>query len=408
MHDYKIRSIIPIGLMLGFLISGFTGYASSTVTDETEPYVFEHAEASEKWIERTQDHDISQSLGIKYSDDKFGYYYGDTVATGVCHDSGIISNTETDSGFVLSVIDKDSVSVKFYNNSDDDVKPVLVAADVGGKIVTSRIARDEYIIKGYSRCKDGSGFIDMKLSNGYTLEAGVLKENGKLYVCNITNSEYKARTIVKGSKTTREFFEEQGLTPEDCVSTDPIYYPIVPVNKGEKTDVEPWIEQSDEIVEEDWTDAHKLYALYSWCLDNFAYDSWIINIGEHSRWFHYNDFTGKRYFSKTHVGVCEDFSQALAIMCRAQDIPAIVVSNPNPSVEHAWNAVYIEDYDRWILLDLTEDVNMQAETEDVTAWTPFCKVTQKCKSFDMFNGCATATEAFIGNTEDMKRQGIIP
>ena len=395
------------GFLLSFLVGALTGCSSSTATDKEEPSVVEHAEPNTYWQERTKEHDFDKTLVIKHTDDTYSFYYGDTVAAGVCHDSGIVCNTEVDSGFVLSVVDNDSVSIRFYNNSDDEVEPVLVTADVGGKTATSRTAKEEYIVKGYSKCKDGFGLITMELSNGYTLEAGVFKENGQLYVCNIIHSEYKARTINKGIKTTIEFLVEQDVTPENSVYTDPSYYPIVPVNKGEKTDVKPWMEQSDEIVEDDWTDAHKIYAMYEWCLDNFAYDEWIVSQGEHSRWFHYNDFTGKIYFSQTHVGVCEDFSQAFAIMCRAQGIPAIVVSNPNPSVNHAWNAVYIADYDRWILLDLTEDVNMQAATEDVTAWKPYRNVTAKCKNFDMNNGCATAVEAFIGNTEDMKRQGII-
>ena len=399
------RAMISAGIVFSLLLGGLTGCSDSTATDQAEPSVVEHAEPSAYWKGLTRSHEIDITLALQSVDGSiYTYYFGNTVATGVCHDNGLIRNTELDSGFVLSVIDNDSVSVRFYNNSDDDVKPVLVTADVGGKTATSRNAKDEYIIKGYSSCKDGYGLVKVKLSNDYTLEAEVFKENGQLYVCNVTRDETEAKAIAKGIKRTTEFLASQDVTPENSISTDPIYYPIVPVNKGETTDVKPWIEQSKEIVEDDWTDAHKIYAMYEWCLNNFAYDSWIINRGEHSRWFHYNDFSGKQYFSQTHVGVCEDFAEAFAIMCRAQGIPAVILSN----ITHAWNAVYIADYGRWILLDLTEDVNMQAETEDVTAWRQFYDVTEKCTTFDVNSAYLNAKSAYIGNTVDMELQGIIP
>ena len=100
------------GFLLSFLVGALTGCSSSTATDKEEPSVVEHAEPNTYWRGLTRSHEIDITLALQSGDGIYTYYFGDTVATGVCHDNGLIRNTELDSGFVLSVIDNDSVSVR--------------------------------------------------------------------------------------------------------------------------------------------------------------------------------------------------------------------------------------------------------------------------------------------------------
>ena len=193
--------------------------------------------------------------------------------------------------------------------------------------------------------------------------------------------------------------QDAGITEKDCVSTDPIYYPIVPVNKGEVTDTAYWVAKSSELVEDDWTDAHKIMTFYNYVIDNFAYDDWVVAQNGEARCFEYADFTGKYYISNTNVGVCEDFSQVIAIMCRAQGIPSLVVRNKT----HAVTVVYIEDYSRWFLIDSTDDIENDAYQEDYTVWVKTDKVRYKSFGYTTatnFNGIA------IGNHADMEKFGI--
>ena len=86
-------------------------------------------------------------------------------------------------------------------------------------------------------------------------------------------------------------------------------------------------------------------------------------------------------------------------MCRAQGIPSLVVRNKT----HAVTVVYIENYDRWFLIDSTADIENDAYQKDYTVWAKTSRA--RYKSF----GYTTATnfdEIAIGNSADMEKFGI--
>lgn len=216
---------------------------------------------------------------------------------------------------------------------------------------------------------------------------------------NINNNVAKATRIINCRLAFEGLMDKAGITEADAVYTDPIYYPIVPYSKNETTDTAYWVAESFEIVESDWSDARKVMTFYNYIIDNFAYDKWIIAQGERGRCFYYQDFTGKHYISQTHVGICEDFAQVFAILCRAQGIPALEIHNG----KHAMAAAYIEDYGRWILVDTTADIMHDAYQEDYTVWND-----SDAKRYEHLNDVSnTAFEGIgIGNYEDMKSCGI--
>lgn len=369
---------------------------ASESTEETEAETHEAPAAT--WHTSSKEHDITVNSILTYEDGAI-WNFADCTAVGAGVNSDIAVPSEADYGFIVTVLDSNSVTITAYNNSAEYITPVKVTAELSTGNLEITESHDVYTIAGYDDCTNGFGTVAVSFSNGRTLVAGVFKENGRLYAVNINSNKTIATNAVDRRLVLAKLMQDAGITEEDCVSTDPIYYPIVPVNKGEATDTAYWVQKSSELVEDDWTDAHKIMTFYNYIIDNFAYDDWIIAQNDKARCFYYNDFSGRRYISSTNVGVCEDFSQVIAIMCRAQGIPALVLHNKT----HAVTVAYIEDYSRWFLIDSTDDIENDAYQEDCTAWVKTDKV--RYKSF----GYTTATnfnEVVIGNSADMEKFGI--
>lgn len=56
-------------------------------------------------------------------------------------------------------------------------------------------------------------------------------------------------------------------------------------------------------------------------------------------------------------GICYDYSALLATMLRSQNIPTKMIHGYTTTTDiyHAWNEVYVEDENRWIIIDTTLD-----------------------------------------------------
>jgi len=373
-------------------------------TEEPEPAeTHEVPTATGSWHDSSKSHDITINSILKYDDNAI-FNFNNTVAVGVCGQSGLISTAETESGFILSVIDEDSVRVTFYNNGTEYIVPTKLVAEMSAEDYIDETGATEYIIDGYGDCSNGFGLIQMTLSNGRIVRAGVLRENGQLYAANFTTKPEIAENNVNFRLKMEPILAESNITPDNQTYTDPIYYPMVPVAANERTDVDFWVNQANELVQDDWTDAHKVEVFYEYIIDNFAYDYWVIGQGTNSRTFYHKDYTGTYFTSNTHVGICEDFANILAIMCRAQNIPATKIYTNS----HAWTYIYIADYGRWIVVDATKDLSYGCYSEDASEWTSLSN--QRFANFDSVSGTKLSSNcnAGIGNQVDMERYGKIP
>ena len=111
-------------------------------------------------------------------------------------------------------------------------------------------------------------------------------------------------------------------------------------------------ELADEICVDSDTDAEKVQAIYNWMIANFKYD--------------YNYKTLLQYFDvrrtlRTRKGVCYDFSNLFAALCRSQNIPCYVVDGTpydRSTEDHTWNRVYYNGC--WWDLDVTNDITSTA------------------------------------------------
>ena len=114
-----------------------------------------------------------------------------------------------------------------------------------------------------------------------------------------------------------------------------------------------WDTQTEELADEICagcdTDTEKVQAIYSWIIHNCEYD--------------YDYYAFVQYFNvrrtlHTRKGVCYDFSNLFASLCRSQNIPCYVVDGTpydRTLANHTWNRVYYNN--SWWDVDVTNDIS---------------------------------------------------
>ena len=111
-------------------------------------------------------------------------------------------------------------------------------------------------------------------------------------------------------------------------------------------------ELADEICADSDTDAEKVQAIYSWMIANLEYDH------DYQTLLQYFDV---RRTLRTRKGVCYDFANLFAALCRSQNIPCYVVDGTpydRATEDHTWNRVYYDGC--WWDLDVTNDISSTA------------------------------------------------
>ncbi len=235
--------------------------------------------------------------------------------------------------------------------------------------------RDKIVLKTKA-ANEYSELDTSKLANGlYKLEAEIsLKNdkinnkpfmyfyvnNGKTYLCAYTvMTEKRIKTEIIERRTLNErLIKEAGVTPENSDSIEQLCFPWHP--EVGRNDVSNWAALSETIVKEEWSDGLKVFAFHEWMTKNLAYDYYKANVIDMQRAHYFKDYSGKHDMYDTRVGVCFDFANVLAIMCRHHGIPAVTIDTDT----HTWNLVYLNG--RWIEIDLTADVCRYVNGKDYT------------------------------------------
>ena len=114
---------------------------------------------------------------------------------------------------------------------------------------------------------------------------------------------------------------------------------------------------ADEICTDCETDAEKVQAIYSWIIHNCEYN--------------YDYYAFIQYFNvrrtlSTRKGVCYDFANLFAALCRSQNIPCYVVDGTSynrATEDHTWNRVYYDGC--WWDLDVTNDITSTANGKNL-------------------------------------------
>jgi len=112
-----------------------------------------------------------------------------------------------------------------------------------------------------------------------------------------------------------------------------------------------------ELCSEAVSDKEKVFNIYSWITENIRYD--------YGAGMDYQHFDVGRTL-QTKKGICFDYANLFAALCRSQGIPCYIVdgySRDNSSYKHTWNRVYYDDV--WWNLDVTYDAIQIQENKDV-------------------------------------------
>lgn len=121
------------------------------------------------------------------------------------------------------------------------------------------------------------------------------------------------------------------------------------LNNGGATLWDTQTEQlADEICTDCETDEEKVKAIYRWMIASFEYDY------DYHAFIQYFDI---RRTLRTHKGVCYDFSNLFAVLCRSQGILCYVVDGTpfdRSLAAHTWNRVYYNN--SWWDVDVTNDI----------------------------------------------------
>ena len=121
-----------------------------------------------------------------------------------------------------------------------------------------------------------------------------------------------------------------------------------------------WDTQTEELADEICagcdTDEEKVQAIYQWIIYNFKYD--------------YDYYAIIQYFNirrtlHTRKGVCYNFSNLFAALCRSQNIPCYVVDGISyeTGAQHTWNRVYYND--SWWDVDVTNDMSASKHSGNI-------------------------------------------
>lgn len=153
--------------------------------------------------------------------------------------------------------------------------------------------------------------------------------------------------------------EHGGDDLEAALRLDNVTYPFYSNTKQYPNDTPKWRALAHEICpDEDAGDFTKAYLLHEWMSHNLVYDKRQIANADGSardkvrlyRWA--ENGGGEWTMWNTHIGVCYDFANVYAIMCRELGVPCRVLYDERLS--HTYNIIYLHGH--WDVVDITQSV----------------------------------------------------
>lgn len=307
---------------------------------------------------------------LKRSDVCYMHDFNTIRETGFGAD-GSVRNTEMYYG-LSAYLEDEKIYIKYYNNmtereltaGDSMIEGLSQESSFETKITMT----DEFTAHDISGLPTGLYRFSSELTpeGGSTETAYIyfyIDELGK-WLCSVEyESQETMEKYIHHKKTLATMMHAYDTAPKDNLDPYEIRYPVYvpgdPVTY--RCDTQKWIDLANSLVDKDDSDAKKLFIFHEWMTKNFAYDTYTVEQGI-TRTKSTQDYSGTWSLYDTHVGVCHDYVNALAIMCRSQGIPAGCVNRY--SSNHTWSLVYIDN--RWVEIDITWDVVREVLTEDIT------------------------------------------
>lgn len=289
------------------------------------------------------------------------YDFSDKKDAGISRD-GTIHPIRMHYGITAS-LNGNKINFATYNDYPSVCNVSVKAIDIVSDTKASSVKVSDKIMTldttGYA---NGLYSIRVTFSNNKRLALMFYVNDGKTYLCSAENMTKSELTAFKTRRNTIDaLLAKKNLTPDNCTDTSNLSYPHCD-RYGDNSDTQKWMSLSFEITKPEWSDARKAFAIHEWRCENLAYDFYKVNVLGRPRAFYYNDFSGTYDTWTTKIGVCHDFANIFATMCRAQDIPCNTVDNRT----HTWNLVYVNG--SWVEVDMTVDIKNAVYGKDMTKW----------------------------------------
>lgn len=294
------------------------------------------------------------------------YNFNTVMSAGIDQD-GDLTDTEALYG-LTAYVNGMTVNVKAYNHTENsltvDFAGIYHLDKSNGAACKFTVTYD-YNAINTEKFYNGLYRVSAIFSNDYAVDLYFYVNGTETWLCNMnTVTDKTGNAYIARRQDLTKVLEEGNITPDNSLDISGIYYPYYPFDETWRCDTQLWIGLSDTLVDDTWSDAHKVFTFCEWLNNNIAYDKYSAKTLDHSRARYYEDYSGSQSVYELRTGVCFDYANLLAIMCRTHGIPAITIGSR--SENHVWNAVYINN--RWIEIDITESNRYIVYGQDTTDW----------------------------------------
>ncbi len=302
---------------------------------------------------------IAESAGYKL----FGFRTDAYAGAGL---DGTVLPFELYYGFHVSTQDS-TVTYRAYEHYDQDIAPVrtVIQSKETERWEDLEVASyDADYSFDLANQDNGLFTLTVWFDNDTKVVMPLYVNDGMVYaVYAVTGTEEAVRACIAKPDDIRALAEANNVTPEKSLSVDKedIAYPIVD-RPNRRCDTDLWRALAHDIVPDDTLpDSVKVVMVHDWMTENLAYDNYMTTVLKKSRMSSHNDYTGTWHVYNTRTGVCRDFVNIFAIMCRELGVPC--GSLDSDSLNHTWSIVYLDG--EWWEVDLTKDIKRHTYKEDI-------------------------------------------
>ncbi|MDE6580211.1 MAG: transglutaminase-like domain-containing protein, partial [Ruminiclostridium sp.] len=250
------------------------------------------------------------------------YNFNTVMSVGIDSEGNVI-NTEAIYG-LTAYVDGRNVNVKAYDHTGKHSVKLseLYNLDKSNGAVIQITVDNNYRTVDTKKFINGLYKITTVFYNGNTVDLYFYVNGNETWLCNMQIISEETAQIYKDRRASlTKLLKNYGVTADNQLRTDNIYYPFYSFDSTWRCDTQLWIDLSDTLVEKNWSDEHKLFTFYEWISENIVYDEYVADVIDYSRARYYNDYSGKQSIYNLKAGTCFDYSHILLIMCRAQGIP---------------------------------------------------------------------------------------
>lgn len=234
----------------------------------------------------------------------------------------------------------------------------LVAQEINSNYFNTANLSDGIIHINYSL--NNNKKIKLIIEKGNQKYTYNLKKDGNIETFPLQMGSGQYKISILENKESNKYTYVEAITIDVKIKDDQSLYLSSIQNINWDESMAP-IKKAQELMTGKQNDKEKIKSIYDYIVRNYKYDYAKVDKLEYD---YLPDI--QRTFLNDN-GICYDFASLYAAMLRSQGIPAKLVTGYTDNVNgyHAWNEVYIQSENRWIIVDPTFDLQMIAAKKNV-------------------------------------------